>query len=147
MVNFPYGQKGKILISYKTNKDFKNASLIISDNYVDIGSFNKEENSQQYNEFIKENFIEIPLVCKSISIKEVVVGQNTEGTLSLEWDMLKGTLMVLCNNIKSEISIPSNFKGFNYAGIVIPKGSNQQFLIKEFIEESKTAWLDTGIIY
>ena len=56
-------------------------------------------------------------------------------------------LIINCNDIMSEMIIPGNFKGFNYAGFVIPKNKDQYIVIKTFEEKSEDAWLDTGIIF
>jgi len=143
MINFPYGQKGKIKIQYQTDVEFTAAQLILSDNYIDQSSFVLDKDENQYMEYIKENYISIDLTGDEISRETLVIGKNHEGQLIINWDCDEGEIVI--NNKK--IDIPSTFKGFNYAGIVVPSGLKQSFTIKKFIEHSDKAWLNTGIRY
>ena len=82
MVNFPYGQKGKITFSYKTSLNFTKGRLILSDNYIDRVSFIRGK-TDQYKDFIEENYLDIPLRGEGASESGLVIGKGNEGILVL----------------------------------------------------------------
>lgn len=140
MINFPYGQKGKIEIQYETSLNFKQLRFILADNYIDKSSFTDEKENENYRKFIDANFIDI-------EISKSYVDTGCMGKLIVSWDCLQGKIRLYCNSVTSEFDVPQNVRGFNHAGIILPKGIEQSFVIKEFTESSEMAWLETGIEY
>ena len=143
MINFPYGQKGRIDIPYETSSDFVSAQLILSDNYIDQSSFNLDKDANQHIKYIKENYISIDIMGIESSQDTLVIGKDCGGRIIIKWDCSAG--LVVVND--REVTIPPSFKGFNYAGIVVTGGFEQSITLKEFKEKSEMAWLKTGIDY
>lgn len=144
MVNYPYGQKGKVEIQYHIDVSFKEVQLILSDNYIDKSSFINIEETSQYKKYIKENYISINITKDQLSND---TDNSFEGNLVINWDCIQRKITLDCNGITKEVSVPKTFEGFNYAGFILPKGIEQRFIIKDFKEISERPWLETGIEY
>lgn len=128
MIDFPYGQKGKLEMQYEgTAEQF---SMVLADNYIDGSNFNLGKDDEQYLKYIEENYTTIS-----------VVVNDGHGVIKVEWD----TDILIENNGKiSKIPKPKNIPGFNHLGILVPDG---EITIKEIHEKSEKAWIDTGIEY
>ncbi len=147
MINFPYGQKGKIEIQYQIDISFKEAQLILSDNYIDQSSFMADEETSQYIKYIKENYISINFTKDELSKDADIIGNDLTGNLVIDWDCIQRIIILNCNGVSREVDVPLTFEGFNYAGFILHKGIEQRFIIKDFKEVSEMPWLETGIEY
>lgn len=147
MLNFPYGREGRIRLSFKAGADFREAKLILTDTYLDKASFEKSEMLDKYNEIVKDSFIEISILADDSIMDGFAAGKDNTGVLDISWDAEKGTVLTGCNGKVKEEKIPRNFGGFNYAGIILPYGKGQEFMIKGIKEKSVKAWKVTGIEY
>jgi len=147
MINFPYGQKGKIEIRYQIDIGFKEAQLILSDNYIDQSSFKADEETSQYIKYIEENYISINFTKDELSKDADIIGNDLTGNLDIDWDCIQRKIILNCNGVSKEVNVPPTFEGFNYAGFILPKGIKQRFIIKDFKEVSEKPWLETGIEY
>ncbi|MBN1624615.1 MAG: exo-alpha-sialidase [Clostridia bacterium] len=126
--NFSYRQKGSIKMSYESTAGVSKIQLILSDNYIDVSSFNLSKDDEQYREYINENYISVPVAIKSM-----------RGTIKIEWD---NEITIDCNG--EIFKMPNGFSGFNHLGILVSEG---EITVNEISEQSEKAWLDTGIEY
>jgi len=126
VVNFPYGQKGYIELKYKEASLNDNTYLILADNYIDVSSFCNQD--KKYRRYIDDNYIKIPIRSEQSS-GYIKINWNRNITVDLNKDITK---------------LNNSFPGFNHFGILTTDG---KITITDFKQESKEAWLETGIDY
>ena len=121
--------------------------LILSDNYIDQSSFAAGGEINQYKKYIEENYISINLTSEYLINDTAAKGKDHTGNLVIDWDCIQRKIILNCNGITREVTVPPTFEGFNYAGLILDKGMEQSLVIKDFKEVSEMAWLETGIEY
>jgi hypothetical protein len=127
-INFPYGQRGTLEITYENQEKINGLQLILSDNYIDVSNFNLSEDNECYRQFIEENYQIVP-----VSV------DRGQGVIKINW----GSALSIENGSKT-IQVENRFAGFNHIGILLKKG---EIAINSINEKSDKAWLDTGIDY
>jgi hypothetical protein len=128
VANFPYGQTGSIEIEYESAEDISEAYLILSDNYMDISNFTLNQENEHYREYMDENYFKVR-----------IEPNRGKGYIKIMWD---NNITVDCNGEPKKFK--NSFPRLNHLGILISDGKMK---ITYFSEESRDAWLETGIKY